>query len=102
LDRSVERYAKRNVRKRLPIALCGRYFRDLLPRFSRNRLPHRREIVRGLTSTSASEPFLRRYSWWLVLDPPELDLCLTDPGFGVALPVRTDAVTMDVIAHAAL
>ena len=33
-------------------------------------------------------------SWWLVLEPPEPDLCLTDPGFGVDLTVRTDAVTM--------
>jgi DNA-binding HxlR family transcriptional regulator len=33
-------------------------------------------------------------SWWLVLERPEPDLCLRDPGFGVALTVRTDAVTM--------
>ncbi len=33
-------------------------------------------------------------SWWLVLDRPEPDLCLHDPGFGVDLTVRTDAVTM--------
>ena len=37
MDRSVERYAKRNLRERLPIALYGRYFCDLLPGFSRNR-----------------------------------------------------------------
>ena len=33
-------------------------------------------------------------SWWLVLDHPEADLCLTGPGFSVALTVRTHAVTM--------
>ena len=33
-------------------------------------------------------------SWWLVLERPEPDLCLTDPGFGVDLIVRTEAVTM--------
>lgn len=33
-------------------------------------------------------------SWWLVLEQREPDLCLTDPGFGVDLTVRTDAVTM--------
>lgn len=33
-------------------------------------------------------------SFWLVLVQPEPDLCLTDPGFGVDLTVRTDAVTM--------
>jgi DNA-binding HxlR family transcriptional regulator len=33
-------------------------------------------------------------SWWLVLDRPEPDLCLSDPGFGVTLTVRTNAATM--------
>lgn len=33
-------------------------------------------------------------SWWLVLTRPEPDLCLHDPGYGVNLTVRTDAVTM--------
>lgn len=33
-------------------------------------------------------------SFWLVLIRPEPDLCLTDPGFGVDLTVRTDAATM--------
>jgi DNA-binding HxlR family transcriptional regulator len=33
-------------------------------------------------------------SFWLVLVRPEPDLCLTDPGFGVDLTVRTDAATM--------
>jgi hypothetical protein len=33
-------------------------------------------------------------SWWLVLERPKPDLCLSDPGFGVELTVRTGAVTM--------
>ncbi len=33
-------------------------------------------------------------SWWLVLDRPEPDLCLRDPGFGVDLTVYTDTVVM--------
>lgn len=32
-------------------------------------------------------------SWWLVVDAPEVDLCLTDPGYPVDLTVRTDPVT---------
>lgn len=28
--------------------------------------------------------------WWLVLTRPEVDVCLTDPGFGIDLTVRSD------------
>jgi DNA-binding HxlR family transcriptional regulator len=33
-------------------------------------------------------------SFWLVLDKPEVELCLTDPGFEVALVVRADLAAM--------
>lgn len=42
----------------------------------------------ALTSTSASEPFLRRHFWWLVLDPPEPDPCLTDCGTNMHCDAR--------------
>ncbi|HEX6024681.1 MAG TPA: winged helix-turn-helix transcriptional regulator, partial [Solirubrobacter sp.] len=32
--------------------------------------------------------------WWLVLDPPGTDLCLTDPGYDVDLTVRSDPVAL--------
>jgi DNA-binding HxlR family transcriptional regulator len=54
------------------------------------RLPDERVVVRF---DFRGAPKGKR-SWWLVLDRPELDLCLTDPGFGVELTVRTDAVAM--------
>jgi DNA-binding HxlR family transcriptional regulator len=33
-------------------------------------------------------------SWWLVLEAPAVDLCLTDPGFGTDLTIRGDPATM--------
>jgi DNA-binding HxlR family transcriptional regulator len=33
-------------------------------------------------------------SFWLVLDKPEVELCLTDPGFDVGLVVRADLAAM--------
>jgi hypothetical protein len=54
------------------------------------RLPQRRIVVRF---SFRGAPKGKR-SWWLVLDRPEPDLCLTDPGFGVDLTVHADAVTM--------
>jgi DNA-binding HxlR family transcriptional regulator len=54
------------------------------------RLPDKRVVVRF---DFRGAPKGKR-SWWLVLDRPEPDLCLRDPGFGVALTVRTDAVAM--------
>jgi DNA-binding HxlR family transcriptional regulator len=32
--------------------------------------------------------------WWLVLEPPATDLCLTDPGYGTDLTVRSDPVAL--------
>jgi DNA-binding HxlR family transcriptional regulator len=32
--------------------------------------------------------------WWLVMDPPDLDVCLTDPGFGVDLTVTSSPETL--------
>jgi DNA-binding HxlR family transcriptional regulator len=32
--------------------------------------------------------------WWLVLEPPATDLCLTDPGYGTDLTVRSDPVIL--------
>jgi DNA-binding HxlR family transcriptional regulator len=32
--------------------------------------------------------------WWLVLEPPSVDLCITDPGYGTDLTVRSDPVAL--------
>jgi DNA-binding HxlR family transcriptional regulator len=32
--------------------------------------------------------------WWLVLEPPTVDLCVTDPGYGTDLTVRSDPVVL--------
>jgi DNA-binding HxlR family transcriptional regulator len=63
---------------------------DMRRSINMERLPDRRVVVhfsfRGVPKS--------KRSWWLVLDRPEPDLCLHDPGFGVDLTVRTDAVTL--------
>jgi DNA-binding HxlR family transcriptional regulator len=55
-----------------------------------DQLPDKRVVVRF----DLREAPKGKRSWWLVLERPEPDLCLRDPGFSVALTVRTDAVTM--------
>jgi hypothetical protein len=33
-------------------------------------------------------------TWWLILERPEVDLCLKDPGFDVDVVVSAEAATM--------
>jgi DNA-binding HxlR family transcriptional regulator len=66
---------------------------DMRRNINVDRLPDRR-IVAYFHYRDAPKG---KRSWWLVLDPPEPDLCLHDPGFGVDLTVRTDAVTMAAV-----
>lgn len=54
------------------------------------RLPERRVVV----YFSYRDVVKGKSSWWLVLERPEPDLCLHDPGYGVDLTVRTEAATM--------
>jgi DNA-binding HxlR family transcriptional regulator len=63
---------------------------DIRRNINVDRLPERRVVV---YFAFRDAPKGKR-SWWLVLEQRESDLCLTDPGFGVDLTVRTDAVTM--------
>jgi DNA-binding HxlR family transcriptional regulator len=63
---------------------------DIRRNINVERLPNRRVV----TYFHYQDAPKGKRSWWLVLDPPEPDLCLTDPGFDVDLTVRTDAVTM--------
>lgn len=56
-------------------------------------LPDERVVVRFRYPASPPE----KRSWWLVLARPEVDLCLTDPGFGSDLVVRSDTRTMTAV-----
>lgn len=55
-----------------------------------SQLPERRVVVLFDFHGAASG---KRY-WWLVLARPEIDLCLSDPGFAVDVTWRSDARTV--------
>jgi DNA-binding HxlR family transcriptional regulator len=57
------------------------------------RLPDRRVVVLFDIAGAVQG---KRY-WWLVLAPPDSDLCLTDPGFTVDLTWRSDARTIATV-----
>ena len=63
---------------------------DMRRSINADRLPDKRVVVRF---SFRDAPKSKRF-WWLLLDGSETDLCLSDPGFGVDLVVRTDVVTM--------
>jgi DNA-binding HxlR family transcriptional regulator len=55
-----------------------------------DRLPPGRTVVRfDLRGVAAHCRAMR--TWWVVLQPPEVDLCLKDPGFEVSLVLSADA-----------
>ena len=66
---------------------------DMRRNINLERLPDERVVVRF---EFRGAPKGKR-SWWLVLERPETDLCLSDPGFGVDLTVHTEAVTMSSV-----
>ncbi len=66
-----------NVRRRIDVA----------------RLPHRRVVVRFDFRGVPSRYRMAR-TFWMVLDRPEIDLCLRDQGFDVDVVVSADAATM--------
>lgn len=62
-------------------------------RIDRSRLPGRRVVVR-FEFHGVSPQCRKLRTWWLVLEPSDVDLCLKDPGFDVDLVVTADAATM--------
>lgn len=66
---------------------------DMHRRVLRDALPDRRVTVRF--DFTDVEGKMRR--WWLVLDRPEVDLCLKDPGHEVDLTVTTDLATLTAV-----
>jgi hypothetical protein len=53
-------------------------------------LPQGRTVLRF---TFTDQPKARRHRW-IVAEPPEVDLCITDPGFEVDVFVTTDSRTI--------
>lgn len=70
---------------------------DIHQRLHVEKLPPRRTVVefklRGLPRflPRASQGLKR---WWFVMDTPEVDLCLSDPGHGVDLVVEADLLAL--------
>jgi DNA-binding HxlR family transcriptional regulator len=66
---------------------------DMHRRLNVDRLPARRVVVRfDLRGVPRHQP--GRNTWWLVLNRPEVDLCLKDPGFEVDLTVDADLAAL--------
>ena len=62
-------------------------------RINRSRLPARRVIVRfDFRALPLQHRGMR--TWWLILERPEVDLCLKDPGFDVDIVVSAEAAAM--------
>ena len=66
---------------------------DIHRRVNVDRLPERRAVVRfdfrGVPRASRCPT-----TWWLILQRPEVDLCLKDPGFEVDLVVHADVAAL--------
>jgi len=62
-------------------------------RIDANRLPEQRVVVRfEFRALPAHYKGLR--TWWLILEKPDVDLCLKDPGFEVDVVVSAEASAM--------
>jgi hypothetical protein len=66
---------------------------DMHRRLNVDRLPPGRTVVQFEFRNVPLESRCKR-TWWLVLERPEVDLCLTDPGFGVDLVVQADLAAL--------
>jgi hypothetical protein len=66
---------------------------DIRRRVNTDRLPDRRVVVqfdfRAVPKTVRRPP-----TYWLILERPDVDLCLKDPGFEVDLVVDADLVAL--------
>lgn len=62
-------------------------------RIDKRRLPDRRVVVR-FDFRALPPHYKGMRTWWLILDRPEVDLCLRDPGFDVDVVVSAEAGTM--------
>lgn len=63
---------------------------DMHRRMNLGALPEGRTVLRFAFT---DQPKAKRYRW-IVAEPPEVDLCITDPGFDVDVFVTTDSRTI--------
>jgi DNA-binding HxlR family transcriptional regulator len=63
---------------------------DLHRRMNLQAMPKGRTVLRF---TFTDQPKAKRHRW-IVAEPPEVDLCITDPGFDVDVFVETDSRTI--------
>ena len=66
---------------------------DIRRRMNTDRLPDRRVVVR-FDFRAAPKTFRRPATFWLVLEPGEVDVCLKDPGFETDLVVDADLLAL--------
>ena len=66
---------------------------DIHRRVDVDRLPERRVVVR-FDFRGAPRDSRCPTTWWLILQRPEIDLCLKDPGFEVDLVVHADVAAL--------
>lgn len=70
---------------------------DIHQRLHLDRLPVKRTVVefnlRGMPGTLPRERLAMK-RWWLVLQNPDVELCLTDPGYEVDLLVKADLLAL--------
>lgn len=66
---------------------------DMRRRFDHDAVPDRRIVIElRFHGIDRGPPF-----WWLTVDRAEVDVCLSDPGFGVDLVVAADLRTMIMV-----
>jgi hypothetical protein len=66
---------------------------DLRRRVDPSAIPARRTVVR-FDLAGVPRAHAARRTWWLVLEPSEVDVCLKDPGFPVDLTVAADLAAL--------
>ena len=69
---------------------------DLRRRIDHEATPAHRVVVRFDLSGVPRDHAAKR-TWWLVLEPGEVDLCLKDPGFPVDVTVAADLATLTAV-----
>ena len=66
---------------------------DLRRRIDQSSIPAQRVVVR-FDLAGVSRAHAAQRTWWLVLEPGEVDLCLKDPGFPVDVTVAADLAAL--------
>jgi DNA-binding HxlR family transcriptional regulator len=86
-----QRWARKEVRAEDLDA--GLLMWDIRRRMNTDRLPERRVVVR-FDFRTLPRTVRRPPTYWLILEQPDVDLCLKDPGFEIDLAVDADLVAL--------